>query len=148
MPFRPTPPVQTDWQRVLSANPYDAGPLRQALAETPEWTHMGRSYVAAVAYFFDTVSTYLRARTDDNFVLVILGDHQPAANVSGEGASWDIPVHVIGRNRAVLDALKRDGFTAGLYPGRAPLGRMSELTPIMVRAFEGASGERHSVTAR
>ena len=81
-------------------------------------------------------------------MLIILGDHQPAANVSGEGASWDIPVHIIGRNRAVLDALKRSGFESGLYPRRAPIGRMNDLTPDLVKAFEGSPGERHSVTAR
>ena len=59
-------------------------------------------------------------------VLVIVGDHQPPALVSGEGASWNVPVHVIGRRAAVLDRLRAQGFRDGL----APAGRRSlEWTP-------------------
>ena len=79
---------------------------------------------------------YLRERPDPATVLVVLGDHQPAANVSGEGASWDVPVHVITGNVQVLAALRAAGFSAGLHPARRSLGGMNELAPLLLRAFD------------
>ena len=96
---------------------------------------MGRAYVGSVTYFLDTLSSYLRARPDGRFVLVILGDHQPAANVSGEGASWDVPVHVIASAPAILQSLQADGFRPGLVPLRPTSGKMSELAPWTLSAF-------------
>jgi len=146
MPFEPTPPLQPDWQRVLSAHPYGAEPLRHSLTQSPVWTDLGKAYVSSVRYFFDTLSSYLRARPNENFVLIILGDHQPAANVSGEGASWDVPVHVIARQPEILEDLRAKGFRTGLTPSRPALGKMSELGSWALAAFgEPASATKQSV---
>ena len=135
IPFEPVPPLQPDWQRMLTDQPFDADPLRRSLARTPDWTDLGKAYVSSVEYFLDTLTSYLRARPHDRFVLIILGDHQPAASVSGEGASWDVPVHVIASTPAVLEALQADGFRPGLAPARPAAGRMSELAPWALAAF-------------
>jgi Sulfatase len=135
MPFEPTPPLQPDWQRVLSAHPFDAEPLRRSLTQTPVWTDMGQAYISSVEYFLDTLTSYLRARPNSRFVMIILGDHQPAANVSGEGASWDVPVHVIASQPQILQALQADGFRPGLVPVRPAAGKMSQLGPWSMAAF-------------
>lgn len=135
MPFEPTPPLQPDWQRVLTAQPFDAAPLQRSLTRTPVWTDMGEAYMSSVQYFFDTLTSYLRARPNGKFVMIILGDHQPAANVSGEGASWDVPVHVIASQPQILAALEADGFRPGLLPARPAAGKMSALGPWALAAF-------------
>jgi phosphatidylglycerophosphate synthase len=135
MPFEPTPPLQADWPRMLSAQPFDAEPLQRSLTQTPVWTDMGKAYVSSVQYFLDTISSYLRARPNSKFVLIILGDHQPAANVSGEGASWDVPVHVIASQPQILEALETNGFRPGLVPLRPAAGKMNELGPWSLAAF-------------
>ena len=135
MPFEPTPPLQPDWQRVLGSHPFDAEPLRRSLTQTPLWTDMGQAYLSSVQYFLDTLTSYLRARPNARFVMIILGDHQPAANVSGEGASWDVPVHVIASEPKILKALEADGFRPGLEPARPTAGKMSELGTWSLSAF-------------
>ncbi|HTV77564.1 MAG TPA: sulfatase-like hydrolase/transferase [Steroidobacteraceae bacterium] len=147
MPFEPTPPLQSDWQRMLSSRPFDDAPLQRSLTQTPEWTDMGKSYVSSVTYFLDTLSSYLRTRRQSKLVLIILGDHQPAASVSGEGASWDVPVHVIASDPAVLQALQADGFRPGLVPMRPTAGKMSELGPWTLTAFDEAAHSRRQRTA-
>jgi hypothetical protein len=143
MPFEPTPPLQPDWQRVLGSQPFDAAPLQRSLTQTPVWTDMGKAYMSSVEYFFDTVSSYLRARPNGRFVMIILGDHQPAANVSGEGVSWDVPVHVIASQPEILQALQADGFRPGLVPVRPTAGKMNELASWSLAAFGGpASASR------
>jgi hypothetical protein len=135
MPFRPTPPLQADWPRMLSTHPFDAAPLQAAMSRTPQWTHLGESYVGAVRYFFDTFADFLRRRPDEHCVVILLGDHQPASSVSGEGASWDVPVHVISSNPAILAALRARGFAAGLTPSGAALGDMHQLAQWLLAAF-------------
>jgi hypothetical protein len=68
-------------------------------------------------------------------VMVVLGDHQPPALVSGEGASWNVPVHVIASRPAVLEALRGHGFRDGLVPRGPALARMDTLMPILLDAF-------------
>lgn len=139
MPFRPVPPLQPDESRMLSAHPYDAGTLSEAMSRTPEWTHLGRSYVAAVQYFFDSFASFLRARPNEHCVVILLGDHQPASSVSGEGAPWDVPVHVISSRPEILQALRNEGFQSGLTPSGRSIGDMNQLSEWLLAAFDGKS---------
>jgi len=134
-PFSPTPPYQPDWSRVFDAHPYDAGPIVSAYAAQPDWVHFSPGYVDAVSYTYQTLAGYLRKHAARDIVFVVLGDHQPAAAVAGEGASWSVPVHVVTSRRAILDALAAKGFRPGLTPARPALGRMHELLQMLRDAF-------------
>jgi hypothetical protein len=68
-------------------------------------------------------------------VMILIGDHQPPAAVSGEGVSWDVPVHVIASRRQVLDRLVQQGFREGLAPPQATLTSIHQLLPILLGAF-------------
>jgi hypothetical protein len=137
-PFTPTPPYQPDWRRVLTDRPYDAAVLDIAYLWVPDWLNLGPGYVNAVAYTYTVISGYLRAQPDHDLVLILIGDHQPPAMVTGEGAPWDVPVHVIASRTDVLERLVGQGFRPGLVPGRPVLGRMHTLGPMLLDAF----GER------
>ncbi|HEY8521367.1 MAG TPA: sulfatase-like hydrolase/transferase [Gammaproteobacteria bacterium] len=134
-PFGPTPPYQPDWERVLSDTPFDAEAVAESLADLPEWTNLQPSYARSVAYSLTYLAGYLRARADRDPVIVVLGDHQPQASVTGPNARWDVPVHVITRNDAIVDVLLEAGFVARLTPVDEPIGRMEDLTAVLLRAF-------------
>ena len=138
-PFTPAPPYQADWTRVLSAHPYERAALDRAWAVQPDWMNLGPSYVDALRYAYATVGGYLRLRADRDLVVILIGDHQPPALVSGEGASWDVPVHVIASRPAVLDRLRGHRFNDGLAPGTATVARMDTLLPMLLDAFGDAS---------
>jgi hypothetical protein len=134
-PFRPTPPYQPDWTRMLTEQPFDQADLDRSFDQQADWLNLGPSYVDAMAYTYATLSGYLRQRAGRDFVLILLGDHQPPALVSGEGAPWDVPVHVITSRRDVLDQLVAKGFRRGLTPSRPDLSRMHALLPILLECF-------------
>lgn len=134
-PFGPIAPYQPDWDRLLGAQPYAEEEVKLALAKTPDLLNMGPSYVSSIAYTLTSIGGYLRKRADRDFVLIVLGDHQPAAAVSGEGASWDVPVHVIASRPAVLARLEAHGFTKGLTPARTSLGPMNTMLPVLLDSF-------------
>ena len=136
-PFIPTPPYQPDWSRMFDRRPYDGPSIVRAYAQQPDWTHFGPGYVDAVSYTYATLAGYLRKQASRDCVLIVLGDHQPAAAVSGEGASWSVPVHVVASRPAILDALVARGFRRGLVPARPALTRMHTLLPILLESFSG-----------
>src|SRR6185437_3199365 len=74
MPYRPTPPLQSDWNRVLGATPFDAADVKRSVTQTPAWTDMGGSYAASIRYSFEMFASYLAAREDENMVLILIGD--------------------------------------------------------------------------
>jgi hypothetical protein len=134
-PFIPTPPYQPDWSRMFLEHPYDGPSIVQAYAQQPDWTHFGPGYVHAVAYDYATLAGYLRRHAGRDMVMILLGDHEPAAAVSGEKASWDVPVHVISSRPQILERLRARGFRSGLTPSRPSLGRMHTLLPVLQDAF-------------
>ena len=140
-PFVPTPPYQPDWARVLTATPYDADALDRAWSAWPDWMNLGPSYLEALRYAFANVGGYLRLRADRDLVMILVGDHQPPALVSGEGASWEVPVHVIANRRALLDRLVRNHrFVEGLEPRHPVVARMDTLLPILLDVFGDEAG--------
>jgi hypothetical protein len=137
-PFRPTAPYQPDWARMLTDQPYDPPDVERMWNQEPDWLNLGPSYVQALRATYVTLGGYLRHRADRDFILILIGDHQPPAAVSGTGASWDVPVHVIASRPGVLAALRAHGFRPGLTPAHPAISRMHELMPAMLDAF----GER------
>ena len=136
MPFRPTPPYQPDWDRVTGGEPYDATVLRAALAQAPEWADLRPAYAESIAYAQDSLAGYLQRHSGRPLVMVVLGDHQPPAVVSGEGASWNVPVHIITDRPAILTDLRANGFVDGIHPAGRSSGSLHELGAVLLRALD------------
>lgn len=138
-PFKPTPPYQADWSRVTTPEPFDVSDVERSMSEEPDWDNLSPSYADALEYAYRTLAGFLRETNGRDLVLVVLGDHQPPALVSGEGARWEVPVHVITHRRDVLDALAERGFRPGLSPTGESLGPMHGLVPHLMAAFGGGA---------
>jgi hypothetical protein len=138
-PFGPVAPYQTDWSRVLTEDAYDQVDIDRAMAARPDLANLGPSYVTAMTYEFVSLAGYLRERRDER-LLIVIGDHQPPAAVSGPGAPWRVPVHVIGPRvglrRQLLDRLLEHGFQPGLAPRLPSIGAMHALVPMLLDAFD------------
>ena len=94
----------------------------QAATADAVWSDPARvkqAYADSVAYSLDALTSFVANAHDDNLVLVVLGDHQPAAVISGEGASHDVPVAVVAKDPAVLDRIGGWGWQPGLRPSAA-----------------------------
>ena len=134
-PFGPVPPYQPAWSRVLTKDAYDETDVERAMAVSPDLTNLGPSYVRAMAYEYRSLAGYLREQSDD-LLMILIGDHQPPAAVSGRDAPWLVPVHVIGSRRQGLRRLHHAGFRQGLDPRRPSIGVMHQLAPVLLDAFD------------
>lgn len=134
-PFGPVPPYQVNWARMLDGHAFDPPEVARAMAITPDLTNLRPDYARAMSYEIATLAGYVRWRASDDFIMILVGDHQPPAAVSGPGVPWDVPVHVITRQRRVIDRLVALGFQPGTIPTRPRLGGMHDLTSMLMQAF-------------
>ena len=82
-----------------------------------------------------TPTAFLRLPLE-GLVLVVVGDEQPLAIVSGQGASHDVPVSVIAHDPAVLKRIGSWDWLSGLLPSpRAPVWPMSWFRDRFLTAF-------------
>jgi len=137
IPFRPVPPYQPDWSRVLTDHPFDDAAVGRALAEEIDWTDLIPAYRESVAYTYTWLAGYLRQPAPRDYLLILIGDHQPVGSVTGPDASWDVPVHVVTSRPALLQRLEAVGFRPGLEPERPILGDMHVLTRLLLDVFDG-----------
>jgi hypothetical protein len=138
VPFRPVPPYQPDWERLLSASPYDPADAERALADRADWLRLRGGYVGMIRYTYDWLGAWVARPRSRPETLVIVGDHQPTAAVSGEGARWDVPVHVVSADEGLLSRLEARGFARGLEPPAASLGGLHALTATLLETLPGA----------
>ncbi len=135
LPFGPVPPYQPDWQRLLTPDPFGAEESQRLLASFVDWIDMLPNYVRMFDYTYRWLGGWLQRPEPRESVMLLVGDHQPAATVSGEGASWEVPVHIVTRDPQLLARFVALGFKPGLEPQRPALGGMHDLTALLLSAF-------------
>lgn len=96
-------------------------------------------YRRSIEYALGTLISYVQRYGDDDLVLIVVGDHQPAPVITGPGASRDVPVHLVARDPAVLAQIAGWGWADGLRPvPDAPVWRMDEFRDRFLTAFSPA----------
>ena len=94
------------------------------------------AYGHSIEYSLRSLLSFVRRYGDDNLVVVVLGDHQPATLVTGQGATHDVPVSVIARDPKVIDRIGAWRWQAGMLPGpRAPVWPMDAFRDRFLTAF-------------
>ncbi|MFC7724847.1 sulfatase-like hydrolase/transferase [Nocardioides sp. GCM10028917] len=124
-------------------------------SEADIWPDAGRvraAYADSIVYSLQSVVSFLSAYGDDDLVVVLLGDHQPATIVSGgsgRAPGHDVPVTVIAKDPAVVGALDPWGWDPGMRPSAdAPVWRMDAFRDELLRTYgpEGHTGTARAVT--
>ena len=83
-----------------------------------------------------TIVSFVRRYGGDELVVVLLGDHQPATLVTGEGAGHDVPISVIAHDPKVMDQIAGWGWPDGLRPSpQAPVWPMNAFRDRFLTAF-------------
>lgn len=139
-PWTPIPPL-IPWDEVGDGRVFDP----HAVAGEPPsvvWRDQDRvrdQYRQALDYTLRVVGGFAERRADTALLIVVLGDHQPAAFVSGDPSGRDVPIHVIGaRDQVAL--LEGWDWTPGLIPAQdAPAWPMSAFRDRFLAAFGSAA---------
>ncbi|MGH6944108.1 MAG: hypothetical protein ACREH6_07800, partial [Geminicoccaceae bacterium] len=143
-PWTPVAPVLDDWDAIGDGRVFSrwasAGDPPEVVWRDPK--RVREQYRRAIDYVLKVLASYAARFVDGHTLLIIVGDHQPAPIVTGERASRDVPMHVIARDRALLEPFLGFGFASGMRPdpGR-PVQRMYAFRDFFLRAFSGAAAK-------
>lgn len=95
----------------------------------------------SIEYALQTIASYIMNYGDDNLVVLVLGDHQPAPIVTGDSghltsSARDVPIHLIARDPKVMEAVAHWQWTPGMLPAAdVPVWRMDELRNRLIETF-------------
>ena len=136
-PWTPIPTL-IDWDKVGDGSVFNA----QAESGDPPsvvWADPNRvrhQYITSIDYTLETLGSYM-VRYGKNTLFVLLGDHQPASIVTGEGASRDVPMHIVSGNPELLKRLDSWHWQAGMVPLKdTSVYRMDEFRKKFVESFD------------
>jgi hypothetical protein len=112
-------PYLEDWDRIGDGSVF--------LGLTPvvfpvSWTDLSEAveaYRAAIVYEINLVADFIRRFLDGSELVIVLGDHQPCAELIGEQPAA-VPVHVVSANPEFIREFTRRGYTAGMVPAQPP----------------------------
>ncbi|WP_232365426.1 sulfatase [Ciceribacter sp. T2.26MG-112.2] len=135
-PWTPVPKL-IDWQAVGDGTVFndqaESGDSPQVL--WADHDRVRRQYIETIDYTLETLGDYI-ARFGGDAVFIVLGDHQPAALVTGPDASRAVPFHVVSRDVSLIEAFRSDGLTMGMTPdGQGPEPSMDSMRDRLIRHF-------------
>ncbi|MFC0336807.1 Phosphoglycerol transferase MdoB [Kushneria avicenniae] len=119
-PWTPIPPL-IDWSDVGNGRIFNQW---ASSGDPPDvvWQDSDRvraQYLKSVDYALQTLASFVTHYGDDRLVVIAMGDHQPASLITGEGASMDVPVHVMTRDASVLQRFDEWGWRSGMLPDQS-----------------------------
>ena len=137
VPWAPLP-TMVDWTSLGDGSVF--GPIRdRARTKAQTWSDpasVRAAYGESISYSLESLVSFVRAVHDDNLVLVVLGDHQPATVVSGPGASHRVPVTIVAHDAGVTQRIAGWDWQEGLRPGPgATTWRMDAFRDRFLAAF-------------
>jgi hypothetical protein len=94
------------------------------------------AYGHSIEYSLRSLVSFVQRYGDKNLVLVVLGDHQPATLVTGQGATHDVPISVIAHDPKVMRQIAGWGWQDGMLPSpQAPVWPMASFRDRFLGAF-------------
>jgi len=137
-PWNEQPVVVPDWSELGDGAVFGRlKPVRYAVS----WPDIGvasAAYLRSICYDFDVLKRYVSEFVHDDALVLILGDHQPAVEVARDRQAYGVPIHVLSKNSAFVQAFRDAGYVAGMHPraaaGRARAG-LETLLPTLLSRF-------------
>jgi phosphatidylglycerophosphate synthase len=95
------------------------------------------AYGHSIEYSLRTIFSFVGRYGEDDLVMVVLGDHQPATLVTGhDDPSHDVPISVIAHDPKVIDQIAGWSWEDGMSPSpRAPVWPMAAFRNRFLTAF-------------
>lgn len=137
-PWSPVP-RRVEWSQVGDGSVFASMPHGDRAPDTI-WKRppdeVRADYARSLEYSLGTLVSYLETHGDDDLVVIMLGDHQPATIVTGDTGGHDAPISIATRDAEVLSRLAGWRWTPGLRPGpTSPVWPMNAFRDEFLAAF-------------
>jgi hypothetical protein len=133
-PWNAQPPLLADWSQLGDGSVFaHVPPVRFPI----NWSNLDRgaeAYVHSIAYSLQVIADYLTRFDLGQSLIIVMGDHQPVADITRGSASHSVPVHIISRQAALVGAFRARGYQPGMRPSpdSAPPGMEAFLPDLLV----------------
>jgi hypothetical protein len=135
-------PSVVDWDDIDDGEVFQRGIIGTPAAQART------GYRHSINYTLRTLVSYLERYGNDDTVMVIVGDHQPAPVVTGENPSPDVPIHIVAKDPAVFAQIEDWKWQDGLTPDAdAPVWRMDTFRDRFLTTF-GPGNSRSQAQGR
>ena len=132
-------PQLIPWEDVGDGSIFDSLPAEESTqaALFGDAERARAAYGHSIEYSLRTIFSFVQRYGDDNLVLVVLGDHQPATLVTGhDDPSHDVPISVIAHDPKVIDQIAGWSWQDGMSPSpQAPVWPMAAFRDRFLTAF-------------
>ena len=129
-------PRLISWDEVGDGSIFDRLPAEESAGLFGDTDRARAAYADSIEYSLSSVFSFVQRYGDEDLVLVVLGDHQPATVITGEDASHDVPISIIARDPKVIDQTDRWSWQDGISPGpRAPVWPMAAFRDRFLTTF-------------
>jgi hypothetical protein len=131
-------PRMVPWDRVGDGSVFGRVPAEESTQASlfGDAERARSAYGHSIAYSLRALFSFVRRYGDDDLVMVVLGDHQPATLVTGQGATHDVPVSVVAHDPKVMARIAGWGWEDGMRPGpHAPVWPMAAFRDRFLTAF-------------
>jgi len=137
-PWAPLPHL-VDWNQVGDGSIFNPMPEQgqspDVISQDP--AQVRAAYGQSIQYSLNTLVSFVQTYGDKNLVLIMLGDHEAASTVSGEGTTHDVPVTILSQDPLVMSRISGWGWQNGLRPGpQAPVWPMDAFRDRFLTAYD------------
>jgi hypothetical protein len=130
-------PQMVPWNDLGNGSIFNRTPMEREPSSF--WWHPNQvkaAYARSLEYSLNALISFVQRYGNKNLVLVVVGDEQPLAIVSGQHAGHNVPISIIAHDPAVLKRIGGWGWQSGLLPSpQAPVWRMSAFRDRFLTAY-------------
>jgi hypothetical protein len=138
-PWSDQPLLLKDWSRIGDGAVYRRLRTVRYPVQWPYFENASEAYARSVVYDLTVLERFIAQFVTDDSLLILLGDHQPVAEVNGHSPSMGVPVHVISRAGEFLDPFLARGYVRGMWPSaEATHTPMEDFLPEFLEDFSSA----------
>ncbi|HEX6277282.1 MAG TPA: sulfatase-like hydrolase/transferase, partial [Polyangiaceae bacterium] len=109
-PWSETPTLVDDWSKLGNGAVFDTQPVVRYPIVWPNFGRAHEAYVRSIVYDFEVIRRYVTRFLNDDSLVIVLGDHQPVVEISGDERVKTVPVHVFSKNDAFVEPFRRRGY--------------------------------------
>lgn len=123
-PWTGTPPRLPAWDAIDRGQ--SLAPLPPPVSASENNGSLPPLYLDSLRYSLDSVVDYAVNAVAGNDLLIVVGDHPPAAFATGNPHDRSVPIHVLSREAGHLGRFLKAGFVPGMEPQKGTTGAAME----------------------
>ncbi len=135
-PWSKIPRYIEDWDSIGDGKIYARQRVQQFSNSFVGGDQVKEAFLQSIEYSWKVVIEYLLRTLPDDALIVLYGDHQPRKPVADMEGSWDVPIHILSRDPALVERFAGHGYTPGMTPGpNQPKGGSESFLLHLFKAF-------------